>query len=108
MLLQNKSLKKIASDKKKKRRLILAVMLFTLCSLLFSFFFGEMGLVHFNKMNNVKQKAQLEIKALERENGRLLHEIEGLKYDPFYVELLARDRLGMSKKGELIYEFRKQ
>jgi len=101
----NKSFKDIAHSQKKVNRLIFAAMSFTIGSLVFSFFFGEMGFFHFSKMKHVLVQAQQEIDTLEVENNHLLHEIEGFRTDPFYVEAIARERLGLVKKGEIVYEF---
>jgi cell division protein FtsB len=105
MALANKSLKAVAEGERQKRNLLLGVMVVVMSVLLFSFFFGEMGLVHFGKMKEERSKAQIEIVALKRENSQLLYEIEALKADPFYIELLARDRLGLARPGDLTYEF---
>ncbi len=108
MALANKSLKILATRIKQKRHLFLGLMLFVIGSLLFSFFFGEMGLIHFQKMRAAKWQARMEVKALKKENDRLLYEIQALKSDPLYIELLARDRLGLSRPGDFTYEFYSQ
>jgi cell division protein FtsB len=105
MPLSNKSFKDIASWDKKKQRLILIGMLCTAVSLLFSLFFGEMGLIHFSKVTAARRKAQEEIALIERQNNDLLNEMNALKTDPFYIESLARERLGLIKEGEWTYEF---
>ena len=105
MPLHNKSFKDIAHSRTKRRRLIFAALFFTIGSLLFSFFFGEMGFFHFLKMKKALAQARQEIDLLEIENKQILYEIEGLRTDPFYVEAIARERLGLVKKGEIVYEF---
>ena len=105
MALQNKSLKDIAHSQKKKHRLVFAAMLFAIGSLVFSFFFGDMGFFNFSKMRHVLAQSRQEINLLEFKNTALLHEIEGFRTDPFYVEAIARERLGLVKKGEIVYEF---
>jgi len=104
MSLPNKSLKAIAQSQKKKHQLIFAAMAFTVVSLIFSFFFGDMGLFNFSKMKAASAQARQEVALLEIENQQLLHEIQLLKTDPFYVEAIARERLGLVKKGEIVYE----
>ena len=105
MSLQNKSFKALAHSQKKKYRLVFAGMLFAVCSLSFSFFFGEMGFFHFEKMKKALRQSQKEIDLLMIENQRLLDEIEGFRTNPYYVEAIARERLGFVKKGEIVYEF---
>jgi len=105
MPLSNKSFKDIASWNKKTHRLILIGMLCMAVSLLFSLFFGEMGLIHSSKVKAARFKTQQEIALLEQQNNDLLNEMDALKTDPFYIESLARERLGLIKQGEWTYEF---
>ena len=44
-----------------------------------------------------------EIKQLENENARLHAEIDSVKKSTYAVERIAREDLGMSRKGEVIY-----
>jgi cell division protein FtsB len=44
-----------------------------------------------------------EIRQLELENVRLRAEIDSVKKSTYAVERIAREDLGMSKRGELIY-----
>lgn len=40
---------------------------------------------------------------LARENKDLAHQVERLKSDPFYIEKIARDKMGIGKEGEVRY-----
>lgn len=44
-----------------------------------------------------------EIRQLENENARLRAEIDSVKKSTYAVERIAREDLGMSRKGEVIY-----
>jgi len=44
-----------------------------------------------------------EIRQLEKENARLRGEIDSVKKSTYAVERIAREELGMSKHGEVIY-----
>lgn len=103
--MKNKRHKKVASGLKKKRQLILSVLLFINGYLLLSFFFGDMGFFKAIKMQKNHATIQKDIRSLKLENVHLVHQIEGLQNDPFYIERLARDRLGLVREGELVYEF---
>ena len=46
---------------------------------------------------------QSEIKRLEAENARLRAEVQSAKKSTYAVERIAREDLGMSKKGEVVY-----
>lgn len=45
--------------------------------------------------------------ALEKENEQLKLKIEALKKDKVYIEIIARQELGMIKEGEKIIKFTK-
>lgn len=74
-------------------------------SLLLSLLFGEMGLLKFMKMKQTYARIRRENQAIQEENERLGRRIKMLKTDPDAIEQIARDRLGLAKEGELIYEF---
>ncbi|MCX7982883.1 MAG: septum formation initiator family protein [Syntrophales bacterium] len=42
---------------------------------------------------------------LALQNSNLARTVELLKTDPVYIEKIARDELGMVKKGDIIYRF---
>jgi cell division protein FtsL len=44
-----------------------------------------------------------EIQQLQKENARLRADIESVKKSTYAVERIAREDLGMSKRGEVIY-----
>ncbi|MCH6558637.1 MAG: septum formation initiator family protein [Nitrospirae bacterium] len=70
-----------------------------------SFFFGEMGLPKY--LNMVKYARQLEsdIQEIQRTSVELRTEIDRLEHDPRRIEELARERLGLVRKGETVYHF---
>lgn len=47
-----------------------------------------------------------EIRQLDKENARLRAEIDSVKKSTYAVERIAREDLGMSKQGEVIYLMR--
>ena len=46
---------------------------------------------------------QTEIHHLQAENARLKNEIESVRRSTYTVERIAREDLGMSKRGEVVY-----
>ncbi len=50
------------------------------------------------QVENVKE----EIKRLKEENQRLL-EMQGKANNPFFREKMAREKLGLARKGEIVY-----
>ncbi|MFY9268742.1 MAG: septum formation initiator family protein [Candidatus Manganitrophaceae bacterium] len=87
------------------RRIFLAVSCFMIGFLFLSFFFGEMGFLKFIQMKQTHLQIRNENRTLRQENEKLMQRIEALKADPFAIERIARDRLGLVKERELIYEF---
>lgn len=54
-------------------------------------------------MDSQVKKVMDEIKDLEMKNSQLKETLEKKVNNPFYMEKLAREKLGLAKKGELIY-----
>ena len=107
MIARNRKRSDVRRRKKNQRRLFLAIGLFFGLSVLLSFFFGERGLMGFLRMQNIKSQLTQDIQNLKEQNAHLRKEAEALRNDPDHIEALARERLGMIRKGELIYQFEK-
>jgi len=61
----------------------------------------------YSKLQQVRAKHQelLEkIAELEKDNDRLATQIERLEQDTLYIEKKAREKMGLSGKGEIIYK----
>jgi cell division protein FtsB len=61
----------------------------------------------FAKIQELRQKnkeLEINIKKLEAENLALNQEKEKLEKDPEYLEQVAREKLGIVKKGEIVYK----
>ncbi len=72
---------------------------------LFIFYFLVLFSVQFFRyiqLNNDLRALNREIEAIEQENAFLSQEIERL-HDPEYLEELARGRLGMVRRGEILF-----
>lgn len=81
-----------------RRRLILLAILIILLIIYLPGYSKLQGL-------RAKNRALLSsIEQLKNENSELAHQIERLKDDPFYIEKKARDKMGIVKKGEIIYK----
>ncbi|MBI1864307.1 MAG: septum formation initiator family protein [Nitrospirae bacterium] len=75
--------------------------------LFFSFLFSDMGLVNYLRLGQTARNLEAEIAALKKENDRLRDEVEDLKTDPQTIERLARERLGMAREGDTVFQFEK-
>lgn len=61
----------------------------------------------YSKLQELKAKNRAlltQIEQLKNDNLRLTRQIERLESDPFYIEKKARDKMGIGKKGEIIYK----
>jgi len=59
------------------------------------------------KLQDMKEKNRelsLNINKLKKENILLQNEIERLQYDPLYQEKIARDKMGIVRRGEIPFK----
>lgn len=80
-------------------------LLSTVLTLVFfvSFLFSDRGLPELQHARTRVATLKDDIAQLEAENARLRAEIESVKKSSYAVERIAREDLGMSKKGETVY-----
>ncbi len=67
--------------------------------------FGERGLWRVAGMADHQRQLKRDIATIEAENAALRNDISHLKSDPLTIESIARERLGMGRKGEIVYYF---
>jgi cell division protein FtsB len=68
-----------------------------------SFFFSNRGIADLQQARKRVADLHVEVARLQAENARLRAEIESVKKSTYAVERSAREDLGMSKKGEVVY-----
>ena len=73
-----------------------------------TFFFSDRGMNDLQRARKRVDGLQSDIKRLQAENVRLRSEIESVKKSTYAVERIAREELGMSKKGEILYMLPKE
>ena len=61
------------------------------------------GYAKIQEMRQKNKKLESDIKKLKAENIALSLEKEKLETDPNYLEQVAREKLGIVKKGEIVY-----
>jgi cell division protein FtsB len=67
--------------------------------------FGERGLWRVAGMSDHQRQLSQDIASIEGRNAALQSEITRLRSDPFTIEAIARERLGMGRKGEFVVYF---
>ncbi len=68
-----------------------------------SFFFSNRGIAELQQARKRVADLQADVARLQAENARLRAEIDSVKKSTYAVERIAREDLGMSKKGEVVY-----
>ena len=70
---------------------------------LVSFFFSDRGIAELQHARTRVTDLKTDIARIEAENARLRGEIESVRRSSYAVERIAREDLGMSKRGEVVY-----
>ncbi len=96
-----------SSRNSRKKRALIAIAVLAFLYLLVSFIFGEMGLIKYYRMKAQYNSLNRDITTLKQDNARLLRDVHALKTDPDYMEILARDKLGLAREGEIVYYYDK-
>jgi cell division protein FtsB len=65
--------------------------------------YGDHGLMHVLRMRGEQGDLERMVFDLQQNNERLRQRIQRLQSDDRYIEQLARQRLGLVKKGEIVY-----
>ncbi len=68
-----------------------------------SFFFSDRGLHELQHARTRVAALRADIARLEADNARLRAEIDSVKRSSYAIERIAREDLGMSRKGETVY-----
>ncbi len=63
------------------------------------------GIITYYSLARQKQVNHNKLLALKEENKKLIEENKKLKDDPVYIEKVARENLGLAKKGEYVVKF---
>ncbi len=94
--------KNAAAPKVKKKKPVLYLLAFLVFYFVVLFSFQ---VARYIQLNNEAKALERQISALKAENASLEEEIERLS-DPDYLEELARGRLGMVRRGEILFYIR--
>jgi cell division protein FtsB len=73
------------------------------CGIVYGALRDEEGLMHVFRERSRLQDLSRSVNGLREENDRLRAEIKALREDPRAVERLAREDLGLSKEGEIVF-----
>lgn len=85
---------------------IIRVSIILVITIVFTFLFIE-EISKLEILKNENEKIIVRGNDLEKENQQLKLKIDALKNDNYYIEIVARQELGMIKEGEKIIKFTK-
>ena len=86
----------------KKYLILLAVFASTMLLLAV---FGGRGLMQIYHLKEEREKIRSVNARLREENQKLAEQIQRMKHNKKEIEKIAREELGLVKKGELVYKF---
>ncbi|WP_460180435.1 FtsB family cell division protein [Thermodesulfovibrio sp. TK110] len=95
-------------EKKRNDRIFFFLLFLIILFLAYSFLFGDMGYLKYLELKKNEQRLIKEINRISMENNTLKNEIELLKKDPSYMEKYAREKFGVIKPGEMVFQFQKE
>lgn len=95
----------MALPKKLSQHVINYGLMAALALMLFFLVFGEWGLLHYQRLADERRSLEERSQALQRENELLREKIYRISKDDRYLEKIAREDLGLAKKGEIIFLF---
>jgi cell division protein FtsB len=86
------------------RRNALWFLVVALAWLLIQDIFGTHGVLAMHRSQVELQKIQREIDQLNGENDKLQGNVKDLKSDPATIEGIAREDMGLARRGELVFK----
>lgn len=86
-----------------RRLKALALATTVVCGIVYGALRDEEGVMHVFRERSRLQELSASVNNLRAENDRLRAEIKALREDPRAVERLAREDLGLSREGEIVF-----
>ncbi|MHB8282410.1 MAG: FtsB family cell division protein [bacterium] len=91
------------SQKEKKLKFFIPAAFVFLISLIVIFSIG--GVIKVYRLKAAKSKLINKLIYLKKNNAKIKRQIYDLKHNKQYISELARQELGMIKKGEIVFKF---
>jgi cell division protein FtsB len=88
-----------------RRRVLGGLFWFLSITLAFNALFGDMGLVQGLRQRGALAALEAELATLRAANDRLAADIRELRSDPWRIETIAREDLGLARPGEILFLF---
>ncbi len=68
--------------------------------------FGDQGIFRIRKLSRDRVTLEQKVQEVERDNADLRRQLRDMKEGRASYELAAREKLGLVKPGEIVYDFR--
>jgi len=94
-----------AREQRNLKFTLVTIVFLSAVFLLFTSLLGDKSLFQLHRMEQARQWWVQENAALVKENEGLRMKIKAARHDPFVVEKIAREELGMLRKDEIVYLF---
>lgn len=88
-----------------KKKYFVILLLFGL-AMLFFITIGQGGFVRIHRLTKERNQIRAFNEKIREQNRNLREEIYSLKKDRGYIEEIARQKLGLVKEDEIIYQFK--
>ena len=88
-----------------RSRLIKIVVILVIIAVSWLFLAPDMGLISMHRERNRLEALEQRKTRLEQENAALRQEIERIEGDIEYFEKIAREKHGLLKKNEMLFDF---
>jgi cell division protein FtsB len=85
-----------------RRAWIRRLLAFATCVLVINALVGERGLIERRRAERDANRLAAELAALRRENTALRQRMQQLTHDPRAIEVVAREELGLARRGEVL------
>ena len=93
-----------APGPRRNRGALFAVGAVFLTAMILMTLLGEQGLIAYLRLQREAERLRKEVHALEARQRELTWQVRALREEPGYIELLARQKLGLAKPGETIIQ----
>jgi len=84
-----------------KKIILLSSVFFTLMVLVA--IFSDSGILAVSKFKQDLVELKKENRAIKKKNAKMRKNIRALKFEPYAIEKVAREHLGLAKPGETVY-----
>ncbi len=96
----------VESELKKRDLFFFSLITIAFLYIFISAVFGNRGLIKYYELKNTENRLKAEIEHLQKDNTLLKTQVDSLKRDSFLKEKYAREKFGLAKPEEYIYQFK--